>query len=67
VGEQGAGTTHPAANGLAPTGLCGPFGLDVCLRVEISNSDREGRTDGYGFSIPGLVVGEALRDQGTRW
>jgi hypothetical protein len=50
-----------------PTGLCGPFGLDVSLRVEISNSDREGRTDGYGFSIPSLQVSEGLRDQGTRW
>ncbi|KAF2829121.1 hypothetical protein CC86DRAFT_318167 [Ophiobolus disseminans] len=67
VGEQGAGTSHPAASGLTPTGLCGPYGLDVALRVEISNSDREGRTDGYGFSIPGLVVNEALRDQGSRW
>jgi hypothetical protein len=35
--------------------------------VEISNSDREGRTDGYGFSIPSLQVSEGLRDQGTRW
>ncbi|KAH5327338.1 hypothetical protein HBI24_085980 [Parastagonospora nodorum] len=67
IGEQGAGTQHPAANGLAPTGLCGPYGLDVALRVEISNSDREGRTDGYGFSIPGLVVGEGLKEQGSRW
>jgi hypothetical protein len=41
--------------------------LDVALRVEISNSDREGRTDGYGFSIPGLVVGEGLKEQGSRW
>jgi hypothetical protein len=67
VGEKNAGTQHPAANGLVPTGLCGPFGLDVSLRVEISNSDREGRTDGYGFSIPSLQVSDGLRDQGTRW
>lgn len=67
VGEQGAGTQHPAASSLQPTGLCGPYGLDVSLRVEISNSDREGRTDGYGFSIPALSINEALRDQGTRW
>lgn len=67
VGEQGAGTQHPAANALTPSGLCGPYGLDVSLRVEISNSDREGRTDGYGFSIPALAVNEALRDQGSRW
>lgn len=67
VGEQGAGTTHPAASGLLPTGLCGPYGLDITLRVEISNSDPEGRTDGYGFSVPGLAVNEALRDEGERW
>jgi hypothetical protein len=56
VGEQGAGTEHPAASGLTPTGLCGKYGLDVSLRVEISPSDREGHTDGYGFSIPALEV-----------
>jgi hypothetical protein len=67
IGEQGAGTQHPAASGLNPTGLCGPFGLDVTLRVEISNSDREGRTDGYGFSIPALHVNQGLKDQGTKW
>ncbi|KAF1846491.1 uncharacterized protein K460DRAFT_339757 [Cucurbitaria berberidis CBS 394.84] len=67
VGEQGAGTQHPAANGLQSTGLCGPYGLDVTLRVEVSNQDREGKTDGYGFSIPALSVSEGLRDQGTKW
>ncbi|KAF2129377.1 hypothetical protein P153DRAFT_316272 [Dothidotthia symphoricarpi CBS 119687] len=66
-GEQNAGTAHPAAGGLLPTGLCGPFGLDVTLRVEISNQDPEGRTDGYGFSVPALAVSEALRDLGERW
>ena len=59
IGEQGAGTEHPAASGLAATGLCGAYGLDVTLRVEISPSDREGRTDGYGFSIPALESGGA--------
>ncbi|PVH95683.1 hypothetical protein DM02DRAFT_141619 [Periconia macrospinosa] len=54
IGEQGAGTDHPAASGLRATGLCGLHGLDVTLRVEISPSDREGHTDGYGFSIPAL-------------
>lgn len=57
IGEQGAGTGHPAAQGLQATGLCGMYGLDVSLRVEISPSDREGRTDGYGFSIPALELG----------
>jgi hypothetical protein len=67
TGEHNAGTEHPAAGGLVPSGLCGPFGLDVTLRVEVSNSDKEGRTSGYGFSIPGLSVSEGLRDQGSRW
>ncbi|KAL6710336.1 hypothetical protein ACN47E_009282 [Coniothyrium glycines] len=66
VGEKGAGTQHPAAQGIQPTGLCGPFGLDVTLRVEISNKDPEGKTDGYGFSIPALQS-QAFADQGTKW
>ena len=65
-GEKNAGTMHPAAGGLVPSGLCGPNGLDVTIRVEISNSDREGRTDGYGFSIPGLDS-SAYHEQGGRW
>ncbi|KAF1928099.1 uncharacterized protein M421DRAFT_167564 [Didymella exigua CBS 183.55] len=65
-GEKNAGTGHPAAQGLTPSGLCGPFGLDVTIRVEISNSDREGRTDGYGFSIPGLEAG-GYAQQGSHW
>lgn len=31
-------------------------GLDVRYMVEIDQHDREGHTDGYGFSIPPLVV-----------
>ncbi|USP76177.1 hypothetical protein yc1106_03451 [Curvularia clavata] len=67
LGEQGAGTQHPAANGIQSSGLCGPYGLDVVLRVEISNKDREGRTDGYGFTIPGLAVSEAMKAKGRHW
>ncbi|EUC33798.1 hypothetical protein COCCADRAFT_95080 [Bipolaris zeicola 26-R-13] len=67
LGEHGAGTQHPAANGVQSSGLCGPYGLDVTLRVEISNKDREGRTDGYGFTIPGLVVSEAMKTKGRHW
>jgi hypothetical protein len=55
-GEQGAGTAHPAAQGIEPSGLAGPDGLDVCLRVEVHKGDREGWTEGYGFSVPGLTV-----------
>lgn len=48
-GEEGAGTTHPAADGISnSSGMVG--GLDVSIRVEIDNHDREGKTEGYGFS-----------------
>ncbi|KAF2248873.1 hypothetical protein BU26DRAFT_308206 [Trematosphaeria pertusa] len=56
AGEQGAGTGHPAAAGLQATGLCGQYGLDITLRVEISPKDTEGHTDGYGFSVPALEI-----------
>ncbi|KAF2741820.1 hypothetical protein M011DRAFT_413781 [Sporormia fimetaria CBS 119925] len=62
IGEKEAGTGHPAAQGLMATGLCGPYGLDVTLRVEINRGDPEGRTEGYGFSVPALdVAGVAPR------
>lgn len=55
-GEEKAGTAHPAAQGIAKTGLAGVDGLDVTIRVEIHNqpSSRHGETQGYGFSIPAL-------------
>lgn len=53
-GEEGCGTSHPAASGVRRTGLGGRFGLDVAYRVEINNRDREGRTQGYGLTIPTL-------------
>jgi hypothetical protein len=66
AGENGAGTFHPAATGLHATGLCGTYGLDITLRVEISPSDKEGHTEGYGFSVPALDAG-AYTGQGTTW
>ena len=65
AGEENAGTAHPAANGVERTGLGGDHGLDVTFRVEISPSDREGRTEGYGFTIPALAV-EANKSRGTK-
>lgn len=47
-GEDGAGTQHAAASGFHSGSLEG--GLDVSIRVEINQHDREGRTQGYGFS-----------------
>ncbi|KAK5132641.1 hypothetical protein LTR08_008763 [Meristemomyces frigidus] len=65
-GEENAGTTHPAAGGIARTGLAGLNGLDVTIRVEINPSDREGHTQGYGFSIPALDSG-AYKGNGEKW
>ena len=52
AGEDGAGTKHVAASGVHTGVLTG--GLDVSFRVEIDQHDREGKTEGYGFSIPAL-------------
>ena len=48
LGERGAGTKHSAASGVDSSGMVGA--LDVTIRVEIDQSDPEGRTEGYGFS-----------------
>lgn len=47
-GEEGAGTAHVVASGVHAGKLRG--GLDVSIRVEIDQHDREGKTEGYGFS-----------------
>jgi len=48
-GEVGAGTNHPAADGINNQGPV-KGGLNVSIRVEIDNSDRQGRTQGYGLT-----------------
>ena len=65
-GERQAGTEHPAASGMRQTGLGGPYGLDVSIRVEITPSDAEGHTEGYGLSIPALDA-TAYAGQGKTW
>lgn len=61
AGEEGAGTQHPAADGISSEGpLKG--GLNVAIRVEIDNHDREGKTEGYGMSSKCFCVG--LRRRG---
>lgn len=52
AGEDGAGSKHVAASGVHRGAMSG--GLDVSIRVEINQHDREGKTEGYGFSIPAL-------------
>jgi len=48
-GEESAGTTHKAADGVSSdSGMYG--GLDVAIRVEIEQGNKEGNTEGYGFS-----------------
>lgn len=60
AGEEGAGTEHPAANG--SQGSSGFGGLDVCIRVEIDQHDKEGRTEGYGFNSElSLVLASMVR------
>lgn len=54
TGEVGCGTGHPAADESKPSGLGGRFGLDVCYRIEIDHGDRQGKTQGYGLTIPSL-------------
>lgn len=53
-GEEGAGTAHVVASGVHTGKLRG--GLDVSIRVEIDQHDWEGKTEGYGFSIPALTA-----------
>jgi len=65
-GEKGAGTMHRAATGLERSGLGGPNGLDVTIRVEIDNRDATGKTEGYGFTIPGLDS-SAYVQEGKTW
>ncbi|EGP91492.1 unnamed protein product [Zymoseptoria tritici ST99CH_1A5] len=65
-GESNCGTKHQAAQGVEKTGLAGVDGLDVTIRVEISQGDRTGRTEGYGISIPALQAG-AYAGQGEKW
>ncbi|KAJ5777202.1 Alkaline phosphatase D-like protein [Penicillium odoratum] len=53
-GEVDAGTAHISADGFTCSTMYG--GLDVAIRVEIDPHDRQGTTEGYGFSIPPLTA-----------
>ncbi|GKZ24756.1 hypothetical protein AbraIFM66951_011826 [Aspergillus brasiliensis] len=51
-GEANAGQRHIAAS--AQHGLGNEGSLDVCICVEVNHRNRDGRTRGFGFSIPAL-------------
>ncbi|KAL0474275.1 hypothetical protein QR685DRAFT_3856 [Neurospora intermedia] len=52
-GEVNAGTKHKAADP-AEHGTGSDGSLDVCIRIEIDQHNPEGRTEGYGLTIPTL-------------
>lgn len=62
--EQGCGANHPAATGRSGSKggggntQAGRYDLDICYRVEVNHADPEGRTMGYGVSVPSLSVGK---------
>lgn len=64
AGEDGCGTSHPAASGVAASRVGGAWGLDVSYRVEIDQHDREGKTQGYGLTIPNLTRREGESKEG---
>ncbi|UNI14991.1 hypothetical protein JDV02_001566 [Purpureocillium takamizusanense] len=50
-GEVDAGTKHKAASP-ETHGRGNDGGLDICINVEIDQHDPEGKTQGYGFTVP---------------
>lgn len=51
-GEEGAGTEHRAASAKHGKGHDGS--LDIAIRVEIDQHNPEGKTQGYGLTVPVL-------------
>lgn len=49
-GEAGCGAGHRAAT--SQHGKAHDGSLDVCIRVEIDQHDAEGKTQGYGLTVP---------------
>ena len=52
-GEVGAGTKHRAA-AAGTHGRAGDGSLDICINVEIDQHDADGKTQGYGLTVPVL-------------
>lgn len=57
-GEEGAGTLHRAAG--THHGMAGDGSIDVMIRVEIDQHDKEGKTAAYGLQIPLLHYKAAM-------
>ncbi|KAK4128166.1 hypothetical protein N657DRAFT_629325 [Parathielavia appendiculata] len=53
-GEENCGTRHKAAAWPAQHGRGSDGSLDVCIWVEMDQHDPEGRTQGYGLTVPVL-------------
>lgn len=68
-GEAEAGSLHKAANP-EENGKGTDGSIDVCIRVEINQHDKEGKTKSYGMTIPVLSKGQcyepSLSSQHTR-
>ena len=55
--DEDGGTCEQNVSASSPdNGTTRPFALDVVFKVEVDSKDSEGRTKGYGFSIPALEV-----------
>ncbi|KFA64205.1 hypothetical protein S40285_00859 [Stachybotrys chlorohalonatus IBT 40285] len=52
-GEVKVGTMHKAAT-IGGHGRGNDGSLDICINVEIDQHDRQGRTEGYGMTVPTL-------------
>lgn len=52
-GEESAGTKHKAAQ-FETHGKSNDGSLDCCIRVEMDQHDRDGKTQAYGVTIPAL-------------
>ncbi|KAI0206212.1 hypothetical protein F4808DRAFT_111048 [Astrocystis sublimbata] len=65
AGENGAGTQHRAANS-DTHGKLADGSLDCCIRVEIDQHDKEGKTEPYGLTIPALKYEKGKFGQNPR-
>lgn len=61
-GEVDAGTKHKAAD-TSKHGKDADGSLDVCVRVEIDQHDKEGKTQSYGMTIPLLKYDHGVSDR----